>query len=893
MLPLPPLGALLLQVLLLHLIQLLLVPQVWILDCLVRPGLCWNLGPADIVAGFAHVPAPGSRGTLPILVGIADIRGEAMRSRWQTKSCRPQAVETEDDWESSAAPVDVVESIDDLDEATVLAQPDAGEDWHLVEGDMSMHDSAVVPGFEDVQQLPDGPRWEPDADVLDDGFHGVKPLVFKGVVPQLPPPKRLKYDIHDASIGPFERQIASGASSSHLPLPQHVISEAVRLTDKDQFKFPWEKGRLGAFFNPKTNPVLDVLPKLQPRMDNFVKVRVSMDDSAQAAATLAIDPLEVSTTIFTKVVKEMVGESYIDERNARRCYAIKQWAELLSHDWTASAPGVTTHYECLHDDPHSYMCQTLDAVFGLKAPNTLMKRLYGIKAYSDWVVANGYGKWLPFTEYVAWHYLCYLKDGGSSATRGTSFVEAVRFCHFVLGVEGASLVLDSGRIKGRASQMYASKRPWRPADPLTTQEVVVLHQMLEDNERNVVDRLVAGHLLHMIYSRSRFSDLLAVQEVSVDSEGQYLELFAAVHKGARGVDAKSRLLPIVAPTLGIFGSNWTSLYMQLRERAGLTLPSDTPGPMFPAPSKSGADGWCKRYLSSGELNAFLKVVFKASLLENPGRRISTHSLKATGISWCAKFGLDSDCRAILARHSRSVQGATVLYSRDIISEPLRRFVDVVMRIRAKFFQPDMTRGGMITPAANTPVGLMQQPATPPPPQGMPMAGAMPDGGTSDVQGDAAQAATAVSGAAPSNVSVGMAEDDLFPSPSPAEPLESVVKDELIHDGFFGCGEIVDVDETMDLMADWQVESDMEEDDESESDSSTSSLDEGSDALSRGAVETVRRVPISKTYINCRSLVLHTLREPGKFKCGRLLTGSYEAVAELNGLRCGKCFAGCQ
>lgn len=43
------------------------------------------------------------------------------------------------------------------------------------------------------------------------------------------------------------------------------------------------------------------------------------------------------------------------------------------------------------------------------------------------------------------------------------------------------------------------------------------------------------------------------------------------------------------------------------------------------------------------------------------------------------------------------------------------------------------------------------------------------------------------------------------------------------------------------------------------------------------------------YINVKSLVIHSLRESGKFKCGRVLNQTYSRIRELNGFRCGKCF----
>ena len=85
----------------------------------------------------------------------------------------------------------------------------------------------------------------------------------------------------------------------------------------------------------------------------------------------------------------------------------------------------------------------------------------------------------------------WLKAVAAPATKATSFMEACRFRCFVIGVEGSNLV--------ESNQMKALKRPWRPADLLTVQEVLKLHEVLESENRHVVDRLFCGHMLHLLY----------------------------------------------------------------------------------------------------------------------------------------------------------------------------------------------------------------------------------------------------------------------------------------------------------------------------------------------------------------------------------------------------------
>ena len=800
--------------------------------------------------------------------GIADTSAD-MRARWKEKGHLMSALKAADGCDPSNFPVNLDEGMpdqdaDDVDSWQVLDEYGNEISFNESGNDLRADELGVDRG--------ESPGSDLQLDCLEVA------TASSVVAPSADiPGKRFKFslvDVEGVNADSTSASCSSAANRGPLPQSSFLVSEAVRLSDTQQFLFPWEKGRLKTFFNKGPNDRLDNLPKLRQSDDNFLKLKLKVDANVQVSAALEVEMPTATGTVYTSVVKAMIGESYLDERVARRGHAVKMWAELLSMDWLASGPGVTVKYECGSGDPIKYCCELLDAVFGLKSPNTLLKRLYGIKAYSSWLLEMGMGNWLPFTEYAAWQYLCHLKESEAPPTRGTSFLEAVRFCHFVVNVEGAMQVLESGRIKGRASQLFARKRPWQPADPLTTSEVVSLHQALEDERRNVVDRVIIGHIIHMIYARARFSDMLAVQGLSLDEESMFLELQAALHKGARGADARARLLPIVAPANGISGKNWAEIYLRLRDECGLEKPSTDPIPMLPAPSKSGSDSWCKRYLTSSELNGFIRVFFQKSLADTPTRRLSSHSMKATGMSWSAKFGVGPDTRAILARHASAAHGATVLYSRDIISAAMREFTGVINQIRSSLFHPDRTRGGMLTPP----------PATP-------NAAAFPTTPTltfpSAVRPDEQQQTSFESGPSAAQTD----QDDVgsfVPSPSTIfSPGHEDVKEELFHGDLFDPNEVIAVEDGVNLLEDWDPESDLEDDEFSSTESESS--DDSELQPKPSEVRQTRPVPLSGLYINCKSLVIHALKGPQKFRCGRPLSQSYEAVAEPNGLKCGKCF----
>lgn len=76
------------------------------------------------------------------------------------------------------------------------------------------------------------------------------------------------------------------------------------------------------------------------------------------------------------------------------------------------------------------------------------------------------------------------------------------------------------------------------------EEVIRLHAILEDSSRSLGDRAMTGHVLHLLYSRSRWSDLCQVTNLFIESDQRFLELTTRDHKGARSAELKSRLLPL-------------------------------------------------------------------------------------------------------------------------------------------------------------------------------------------------------------------------------------------------------------------------------------------------------------------------------------------------------------
>lgn len=469
-------------------------------------------------------------------------------------------------------------------------------------------------------------------------------------------------------------------------------------------------------------------------------------------------------------------------------------------------------------------------------------------------------------ETTAWGYVKYLRDNNAPATKASTFLESCRFAWYILGVDGAGDI--ELRIKGISAQMKSKKRVWQPAATLTLSEVKQLHSILEDSSKHVIDRLLCGHALHLLYGRARWSDLLAVQHVFVDECGKYLELQTQLHKGTKSADTRSKLLPVVTPCEGVVNGNWARSYLALREECGLELPMEDPDHMMPAPLDETGKNWRRRYLTSEEGAEFLRVTL--GVAKKSGRRISSHSLKSTTMSWASKFGLSLESRAILARHATAIANLTVLYSRDLLSPVLREYDAMLQAIRQQGFEPDKTRSGMITPS-KLPVRM---PGAPPslfavsggfdfadPKLWVGTASFSSDSKKVDVvsqpSGDGAEHVLEVDMETPN-------ENEEKPS-TPPHTMDS------------GCDAA--------NLEDEQIADILSETSEEASQQTTTSSDD--------EVEAQPPQPIVFSdcdfYINSKSWVIHCCRNATTFKCGRKLTTAYCPIRELHGIRCSRCF----
>lgn len=382
-----------------------------------------------------------------------------------------------------------------------------------------------------------------------------------------------------------------------------------------------------------------------------------------------------------KHIKYASDANFLAQRSKTMNAALSKWRFILCLDLAQSDVGL----QLAGDDD----ALVLESVIGVKSPNTVLKRANSILMYYRWHAVNGKFPFLPFSEEDVWSYILSLNSLTGSATRAQSFLQALRFAYYVMGFSSALACAQSRRVMGQAQLQYALKAPTKQARALSVIEVRRLHKISEDAANSCIDRCIASSLLMALYGRCRISDLNHVHEILHDSSGNtgFVEITTRYHKAARSAQQKALLLPIVISSVGLSDTEWVLVWVRNRKEAGLPVAGLIDGAFLPAPAISDSIEWLQRPLTPSEVTNILR-----GMLDCDDANLTSHSLKATALSWAAKSDLARDARRILGRHASALQDADSCYSRDLSVGPVTALARIISLIHQGVFHPIFLKG---------------------------------------------------------------------------------------------------------------------------------------------------------------------------------------------------------
>ena len=102
-------------------------------------------------------------------------------------------------------------------------------------------------------------------------------------------------------------------------------------------------------------------------------------------------------------------------------------------------------------------------------------------------------------------------------------------------------------------------------------------------------------------------------------------------------------------------------------------------------------GLARRPITTGEVSTFLQLFLASKGFVVGERKITSHSLKHTGLSWVGKYGMSKEDQCIHGHHIDSVRGTEAVYSYDLSIGSVQRFEVLLHYIASGEFVPDEPR----------------------------------------------------------------------------------------------------------------------------------------------------------------------------------------------------------
>ena len=246
---------------------------------------------------------------------------------------------------------------------------------------------------------------------------------------------------------------------------------------------PWERGPMKFLFHGL--PQLEVSCSMPSAFLERAQESKSQDDVTESVKHVDKKmKLDNKLPSFAYCVKCKPDTTFLDKKAADMRLAIGKvvaFVELCPSSFQIGK--VVMEENETPDEQDKALLETVEVAPSMKSPNTVNKRTGALLLYVKWHSENHRGDPFPIVEKDVAAYLFHLRRSGSFISRGASFREALRFAHYMLGLEGAIAASDSPRIKGASDAMLCKGSPWSPAGPLLVSEVLLFHTILDSCDK--------------------------------------------------------------------------------------------------------------------------------------------------------------------------------------------------------------------------------------------------------------------------------------------------------------------------------------------------------------------------------------------------------------------------
>ena len=448
-------------------------------------------------------------------------------------------------------------------------------------------------------------------------------------------------------------------------------------------KLPWERGFANLVFGGSSSSTQPIRLPTIPLVPEPAPV---VDESQVKHPLLTID----RPGAWPIVSNRILGIKWDDCKEVKRSRALARLQKFFLEKPEVTGLGRTLMADILSLQSEEYISSVVADVFMHKSTRALDKRAASLTHFALFCKLN-YHSPLPISEQLVYRYM--KEQCSTSARKAQQFREALNFCIDTLQLDGVHEATSSPRVKGFCFRAALRKMPLKQADVLTVLMVAALERILMTEGEYIPDRVFAGHCVFNTHGRLRWSDsqaaLCCELDEGLDGDG-FLQAKSLDSKTSNTADKKRTFLPLTALLSGITTKCWAQVWLSVRASAGLEFGEG----QVPMQSVTASGEFSGFPLEPGDASKWLRELLRrAGFTESQVKNISSHSLKATALSWAAKYGVPRELRQILGYHIVAGSASALHYSRDEQAYPLSQLQIVYEEIRAGNFNPDSTRSG--------------------------------------------------------------------------------------------------------------------------------------------------------------------------------------------------------
>ena len=405
-------------------------------------------------------------------------------------------------------------------------------------------------------------------------------------------------------------------------------------------QLPWEQGAFS--FLSDTASSSDALQRLLELPDPTPLPDVAIVDRPFKAPRLLAPKLRA------------VADYSVTDARAERQAALTKWDQVIRNLPRLFDPEVLSQ---VHNENFAVELGNLDMIFSKKATNTLLCRASAMLRFASWVLRSFPQE--DITEPLVFLCCKKLRTDRKDSSGPDQLLQALNFCSGTLGLAVPIAQLRSGRVTGLAHQCLREQPAAKQATPLKLAQVQWLEHMAR-NAEDAYEQLLAASFLLMLYARARHSDIRRAVAIIIDAGTDFItgfvELTVREPKQSKAARRKRLMLPVVAPMMGVGCRPWASAWQSCRKSWKLAHTGDiSDSPLLPDLAADGSLLPC--CMSTARASSWLRALLARQPQANVDDLlgVTTHSLKATLLSWAAKASMDTLERTILGYQVSTVQ----------------------------------------------------------------------------------------------------------------------------------------------------------------------------------------------------------------------------------------------